>query len=144
VADRYSLKTRFTFAIFPRDIKHIRLEFARNDSKAVHLVTRIGGGLSVDPGSVERNRCLLWKHRLYFIELNVGLRQLTVGRFLSFQEDRQNFNRSDHFIRHVRQFQEYSRFRIQESKGKGMFGTVFHGDEILFDGGRITSTLSGV
>ena len=118
VADRYSLKLRLPMCILPRDIQHIRTDFACYDFQPSELIALGVGRLSIDPGPVRQDGGLFWQHGLYSVESNMSLRRTSARSFFIFQKDSQNLDGLERFLSRIRQLQQNPWSCVYYSKDK--------------------------
>jgi len=70
--DRYSQKACLPFQIFPRNVEHVRSDFARNQLQPLQLVFADVGRFAIDPGTMRHDCFAVWLDGLNRFELDVS------------------------------------------------------------------------
>ena len=102
VPDGYSLVTRLTFAVFPRNIQYVRFGLARHHFQAFQLVVVGVRGFTVNPRSVGHDRLLFRPDRLDDVKFYMSPRGAAARRPQIFEEDGKNLDAPARFIARVR------------------------------------------
>jgi hypothetical protein len=124
MTNRYSLKTRFAFTVFPGNVQHVGTGLALDNFQPGHLILVIINRLSINPGAMGRHRGLLRQHGRYGFELNMCFRGIAVRILLGFQKYGEDLNGLKRFLGYVSQLQENSGLGIKEPVRKSFLRTV--------------------
>jgi hypothetical protein len=89
----YSLESRLSFCIVPRNIQHIRFGCPRYDFEPVKLIMIRVNWAAVDPSGMRQNSLLSRLHGSYGVEPNMSMGRTAVWRFFIFQKDGQDLDR---------------------------------------------------
>ena len=102
VPDGYSLVTRFTFAVLPRNIQYVRFGLARHHFQAFQLVLVGVRRSTVNPCSVGHDRLLFRPDRLDCVKFYMSPRGAAARRSQVFEEDGKNLDAPARLVARVR------------------------------------------
>lgn len=124
MANRDSLKLGLPIYVFPRNIQNIRLDGASHGFETSDLILCLAGGHAVYPGSVRQNGFFVRLYGVYAVEPDMRSRGCA-GKFFVLQKHGKNLNGLESHFGRVGDFQQSSRFGVNESDFERRFTHVF-------------------